>query len=94
MMVLERTEHADKRHQARATLPLWESLILDHGTRVRSHGADVVFLDKAARKRIRREVGGDRGMRVFDRYWASYLVVADDGRIVTTGFRTSRVKRP
>jgi len=93
-MVLERTKHADERHQSRATLPLWESLVLDHGTRVRSNGADVVILDKAARKRISREVGGERGMRVFDRYWNSYLVVADDGRIVTTGFRTSRVKRP
>ncbi len=91
---VERTRHANERHQGRATLPLWESLILDHGTRVRSHGADVVILDKAARRAISREVGGDRGMRVFDRYLNSYLVVADDGRIVTTGFRTSRVRRP
>lgn len=61
---------------------------------MRSHGADIVFLDKAARKRIRNEIGGARGMRLFDRHWNAYLAVADDGRIITTGFRTRRVKRP
>ncbi len=90
----ERTAHAAKRQQTRAIPTLWESLVLDHGTRVHSSGADIVYLDKAARKRIRHEVGGDRGMRVFDRYWNAYLVVADDGGIITTGFRTRRIKRP
>ena len=51
---------------------------------MRSHGADIVLLDKPARK---------RGLRVFDRYWNAYLVVADDGRIITTGIRRRRVKR-
>ncbi|MBV9783710.1 MAG: hypothetical protein JO264_07800 [Acidisphaera sp.] len=93
-MVPDRTLHGDEQHRRRATLGLFEALVLDHGTRVRSHGADIVFLDKAARKRLRREIGGERGMRVFDRYWNAYLVVADDGRIITTGRRTRRVKRP
>ena len=92
-MIPNRTQHGQRQHQRRATLGLFETLVLDHGTRLRSHGADVVFLDKAARKRIRREVGGNRGMRVVERYLNSYLVVADDGRIVTTGYRTSRIKR-
>ncbi len=92
-MILDRTAHAGERHQSRATLPLWELLVFDYGTRVRSHGADIIILDKAARKRIRQEVGGERGLRVFDRYWNAYLVVADDGRVITTGFRTQRVKR-
>lgn len=60
---------------------------------MRSHGADIVLLDKPARKRIRHAVGGERGLRVFDRYWNAYLVVADDGRIITTGIRRRRVKR-
>ncbi|MCW3476276.1 hypothetical protein [Limobrevibacterium gyesilva] len=92
-MDLNRTRHGEQQHQRRATLGLFEMLILDHGTRVRSHGADIVFLDKAAKKRIRKEVGGDRGMRVFDRWLNSYLVVADDGSIITTARRTRRVKR-
>ena len=92
-MVPDRTKHGQQQHQRRATLGLFESLVLDHGTRTRSHGADLVFLDKAAKKRIRREVGGDRGMRLFEQYLNAYLVVSDDGRIITTGYRTGRVKR-
>ena len=92
-MQMDRTAHASRQQQARATLPLFESLVLDHGTRVRSNGADIVFLDKAARRRIRDVVGGERGMRVFDRYCNTYLVVSSDGRIITTGTRTRRVKR-
>jgi hypothetical protein len=92
-MIPERTRHGDVQHQRRATIGLFEALILDHGTRARSAGADIVYLDKAARKRICREVGGDRGMRLFDRYWNQYLVVGDDNKIITTGFRTDRIKR-
>ena len=92
-MVLERTHHGEQQHQRRATLPLMEWIIMAHGTYVRSHGADTVFLDKAARKRIQNEVGGKRGMRVFDHYMNAYLVVSDEGRVITTGYRTHRIKR-
>lgn len=92
-MTLDCTAHASERHQGRATLPLFESLVLDYGTRIRSRGADVVFLDKAAKKRIREAVGGERGMRLFDRYLSQYLVVNDEGRIITTGYRTKRLNR-
>ncbi len=88
-----RTQHGERQHQRRVTFSLLASLLHDHGTRPRSHGADLVYLDKAARKRIRHKVGGDRGMRVFEQYLNDYLIVADDGQIITTGYRTSRVKR-
>jgi hypothetical protein len=32
-------------------------------------------------------------MRVFDSYINSYLMVSDDGCIITTGRRTRRIKR-
>jgi hypothetical protein len=75
---------------------MFEALILEYGTRISSHGAEIVILDKAARKRIRAALGGERGLRVFDRYWnaAPYLVVANDNRVITTGYRNRRVKRP
>ncbi len=94
-MLPHRTHHAQIRHQQRATLSLFESLLLDYGARVRVRGADIVCLDKAARKRIREAVGGDRGMRIFDRYFTSgaYLVVDNDNTVITTGWRIRRIKR-
>lgn len=83
------------RHTATSRTPaLFEALLLDHGSRLRRHGADVVFLDKAARKRLREELGGDRGLRLFERWTNSYLVVADNGQIITTARRNRRIRRP
>lgn len=94
-MDLARTKHGLARHQARAVPPLFEALLLDHGSSIHRHGAEVIFLDKPARRRLRQELGGDRGLRLFDRWMNSYLVVADDdGRIITTARRTRRIKRP
>jgi hypothetical protein len=93
-MNLGRTRHATERHQGRATPALFESLLLDHGSRLRRHGADVVFLDKTAKKRLRQELGGDRGPRILERWANTYLVVGDDGRSVTTARCTRRIKRP
>ena len=33
-------------------------------------------------------------MRAFERYANQYLIVGDDGQIITTGYRTHRVRRP
>ncbi len=92
-MELNRTKHGEQQHQRRATLGLFEDLLLDHGSRVRSHGADIVFLDKEARRSLSKSVGGKRGMRILERYCNSYLVVADNSQVITTGHRTRRVRR-
>lgn len=91
---LDDTFHAKGQRQRRAGLPLIEALILDYGMRIRRHGADVVYLDKAARKQIRREVGGDRSLRVVERWLNTYLVVGDNGQIITNARRTRRIRRP
>ena len=94
MTDLARTRHATQRHQGRTPPALFEALLLDHGCRLRRHGADVVFLDKAARKRLREELGGNRGLRLFEHWTNSYLVVADNGQIITTARRNRRIRRP
>lgn len=88
-----RTHHAQRRHQSRATLSLFESLLLDYGSRERSKGADIVFIDKAARHRLKSVVGGKRGMRVLEPYLNQYLVVSDSNIIITTGYRHKRIFR-
>jgi hypothetical protein len=85
--------HSQSRSQQRAIPRLAIDLLLDYGSRVRSRGADLVFFDKPALKRLRRVLGGSRGVQVIDRWLNSYAVVADDGLLVTVGYRTCRVRR-
>ena len=92
-MLPARSQHAQARHQGRATNTIIEEWVLAYGTRVRSHGAEVAFIDKAARKRLRHALGGERAVRLLERHWDTYLVLADDGRIVTTSHRTRRIRR-
>jgi hypothetical protein len=89
------TRHGESRMQQRATPPLVASLILEHGCRIRSHGADLVFINKAARREISRALGGSRGMRLIEPFLNRYLIVADDdGSIITAACRKRRIHRP
>lgn len=85
------TRHGTPRCQQRAIPPFVRSVLLDHGRTIRSRGADVVFVDKVARKRIT-AVFGDRLSRVIEPYLDAYLVASDDGQIITAGWRISRIK--
>jgi len=87
------TRHSQVRMQQRALPPFVVSLIIDFGSRLRNGGADVFFVDKLARRRLRVELGGDRGLAVIDQWLGAYVVVSDDGTVITTGHRTSRIKR-
>jgi hypothetical protein len=88
------SKHCQTRLSQRAIPSLIATLLLDHGSRMRHNGAEVLFIDKAARKDIRRAVGGDRNMRTVEPWLGTYLVVADDGTLVTMGHRTHRLRRP
>jgi hypothetical protein len=88
------SKHCQTRLSQRAIPSLIATLLLDHGSRMRHNGAEVLFIDKAARKDIRRAVGGDRNMRTVEPWLGTYLVVAYDGTLVTMGHRTHRLRRP
>jgi hypothetical protein len=86
--------HAKRRCQQRAVPTLIASLLLDYGTTMRHEGADVVYVDKAARKRIQEAIGGSRNIGMVERWLNSYAVVDNDGRIITVARRRQRLKRP
>lgn len=88
------SKHCRARMQQRAIPSLVATLLLDHGSRMRHNGAEILFVDKVARKHIRRAVGGDRNMRTIEKWFSTYLVVADDGTLVTAAHRTHRLRRP
>ena len=88
------TIHAERRHQQRAIPSLVTSLLVDYGTCVRHGGADVHYIDRQARKRLRKAVGGDRNLALIEPWLNTYVVIGDDGAIITVGRRQTRLKRP
>ena len=88
------SEHCRARMQQRAIPSVIANLLFDHGSRMRHDGADIVFIDRRARREIRRAVGGGRNMRTIEPWLDTYLVVADDGCLITAARRTHRLCRP
>lgn len=85
--------HFGKRSQQRSIPPFITTVMKENGTSIRRGGADVFFLDKEARRRVRRELGA----RIYDAiedFLDVYVVCGDDGRVITAGWRLERIKRP
>ena len=87
------SKHCSDRLQQRAIPEFVITLLLDHGSRQRSHGADIVFVDKYARKAIKRVVGGNRNMRLIEPFLNAKVVVGDDGTLITAVRQSRRIKR-
>jgi hypothetical protein len=60
---------------------------------MRHDGADVIYIDKAARKRLRAALGS-RGLAVVEPWLDVCVVVAEDGQLVTVFHRKQRLKHP
>lgn len=87
------TDHAQARLQQRG-VPLFVLELLDRfGSTMRCGGAERVFFDKAALKRLRKYLGGDRGLKAIERWLKVYAVIGDNGRLVTVGHQTARFPR-
>lgn len=86
------TRHAAERSQQRSIPPFAMELFERYGACCRHDGADVLFMDKQARKQIARDFGGARALRFVEPLLDAYAVV-EDGKVVTLGHRTKRFKR-
>lgn len=84
------TRHAQIRCQQRGIRPEVISAILTYGRQKRRYGADVYFMDVSSRKRARSELGRIGYAKIADRLDA-YLVIGDDGKIVTAAIRRRRL---
>ena len=85
------TSHAKVRCQQRAIRPEVVDSIMAYGRRVRRHQADVCFLDKSGRRLLERELGRDAYRRIADRL-NTYLVIGDDGTVITAAKRLRRIR--
>lgn len=85
------TAHAQARLQQRAIPNDAVDAILAYGERRRHRGADVYFLTKSARSRIQSAIGKQCYNRL-SRSLDTYLVVSDDGQLITAAHRQQRLK--
>jgi hypothetical protein len=91
-MELHQTRHATARLQGRGIPPFVVNLLVEQGACMRHDGAEVFYIDKEARRRIRRSLG-DRIHAALEGYLDAYVVLGDDGRVVTAAWRTRRLRR-
>ena len=89
----ELTRHAQVRLQQRAIPPIVVELLTRLGTPVRSGGAETLIFDQAARKELRRHLGGERSLKLIEPYLDVYLVIADGGPVITVGRRHKALHR-
>ncbi|NPT44915.1 hypothetical protein GNZ12_27080 [Paraburkholderia sp. 1N] len=91
MLVL--TRHATTRAQQRGLPPLIMNWLDTYGARALDRGgAEILYFDNASRRNLERDVGSqavDRLRPLLD----AYTVVADDGTVITSGWRFKRVPR-
>lgn len=87
------SRHASTRMQQRAVPPLVVQWLAQFGARQRARdSAELVYFDKAARRRLI-QAFGEVVVRRLGPLLDAYLVQADDGDVVTVGWRIERVRR-
>lgn len=90
-VALTPTAHARARCQQRGVPELVIDMIVSFGAEVRSRGASKYFLDRKGRARLERVVGHEV-VRRHERKLNSYVVISDDGMLITAAPRLHRVK--
>jgi hypothetical protein len=87
------THHAVQRMQQRAIPPMIVDLLERFGSSMRSIGAERLFFDKAACRRLRAHLGGERGLKSFESWLNVYIVIGDDGQLITVARQNGRFRR-
>ena len=89
---LSLTHHARQRRRERGIPPIVLNWLLDHGAEHYQHDGTVIrYFDKRARKLLNSIVGHEATSRM-SKFLAAYAVTADDGHIITAGFRYKRIR--
>ena len=88
---METTAHGQARLQQRAIPSEAVDALLAYGERRRRKGADIYFLDRKSRGRVAQALGSQRYRRI-ERALNTYLVIADNGCLITAAHRHRRLK--
>ncbi len=85
------TQHAQTRMQQRSIPMGAVEALLEYGETRRHHGADIVYLTKRGRNRIQKDCGKQAFLKL-EKALDAYLVIGDDGAVITAGHRHHRLK--
>jgi len=85
------TQHGAKRCQQRGITPDVIDAIIAYGKGSQRHGAEVYYMDRSARRRAAAELGPRRYAQLADKL-NRYVVLSDDGSLITAAPRRRRLK--
>ena len=86
------SQHAATRMQQRGIPAAALECLLEYGRLQHDHrGGAIVFFDKAARRRLARDLKKDSLPR--EKHLDAYAVIATDGTVTTVGHRYKRIRR-
>jgi hypothetical protein len=88
------TKHAMQRLQQRGIPQMVIELLERFGSSMRCGGAERVFFDKPARRRLQAHLGGARGLRAIEAWLRVYIVIGDNGQVITVAHQQDRFVRP
>lgn len=86
------TSHAITRSKQRSIPPIVIDWLISYGTRLPAGGGcETAYFDKKARRKLMRDLGSWAYSRL-EQKLDSFAVLAEDGRVITTGVRTKRLR--
>ena len=92
-MQLELTKHAQTRMQQRGIPQDIIEQLLGYGRMTHDHhGGQIVWFDRASRRRLQREFGMS-SYRVTEKHLDAYVVLDSEGRVLTVGHRFKRIRQ-
>ena len=68
-------------------------LLMQFGSASRCGGAERLMFDKSALQTPRQHLGGDRGLKLIDRWLNVYAVVGDNGQLITVAHKDKHFYR-